>query len=180
MDSHSHTHQPELLAVSDEFRSQLRLLWDAYQPIAMALASDDVNSAQQQLSYLVDAINRISPATLEGSAAEAWSRELADLKSILRQFESVTSIKEFRSRFSLLSDEVVTIYRLFGISSDMTLYELHCPMAFDGRGAVWLQGNDQPQNPYYGASMLKCADRTEQLLPHENSMKQRMNDHQHE
>jgi len=63
------------------------------------------------------------------------------------------------------------------------VYELHCPMAFGGRGALWLQDNDQTRNPYYGATMLKCADRVELILPEnpeEGPEHQHGGDHQHE
>ena len=166
MNSDSRQPQPDRLEVADDFRDQLGLLWEAYQPVATALAGDDLKTAQQQLSRLVSAMDRISPANLEGATAEAWSREAADMEEILRQFDGITSIKEFRSQFALLSDELSVIFRLFGVAADMTLYEIHCPMAFEGRGAIWLQEDDRPRNPYYGAAMLKCADRTERLLSH--------------
>ena len=68
-----------------------------------------------------------------------------------------------RSAFVLLSDELMTIQRTFGFQSAKQLYELHCPMAFDGRGATWIQNNESVRNPYYGESMLKCADKVEKL-----------------
>ncbi len=36
-------------------------------------------------------------------------------------------------------------------------------MAFEGRGATWIQADSAVRNPYYGATMLKCADRVEKL-----------------
>ncbi len=36
------------------------------------------------------------------------------------------------------------------------VYLLHCPMAFDNKGAGWLQLDDQTLNPYFGAQMLQC------------------------
>ena len=29
-------------------------------------------------------------------------------------------------------------------------------MAFDNKGARWLQDNDQTSNPYFGHTMLRC------------------------
>jgi Cu(I)/Ag(I) efflux system membrane fusion protein len=68
-----------------------------------------------------------------------------------------------RAAFALLSDELLTLQRTFGLPSSHQLFELHCPMAFDGRGASWIQTDDAVRNPYYGAAMLKCADRVEPL-----------------
>jgi Cu(I)/Ag(I) efflux system membrane fusion protein len=36
-------------------------------------------------------------------------------------------------------------------------------MAFDGRGASWLQADEEIQNPYYGAAMLRCGSVTGEL-----------------
>ncbi len=33
-----------------------------------------------------------------------------------------------------------------------------CPMAFDNKGADWLQMDEDIRNPYFGASMLKCGE----------------------
>ncbi|HIB00655.1 MAG TPA: DUF3347 domain-containing protein, partial [Phycisphaerales bacterium] len=37
-------------------------------------------------------------------------------------------------------------------------YEMYCPMAFDFKGAYWLQRKDALVNPYFGAEMLKCGE----------------------
>ncbi len=68
-------------------------------------------------------------------------------------------MKTTRSAFALLSDELLVLVRSFGLGEGEQVFELHCPMAFEGRGASWLQRDDQVRNPYYGATMLKCADR---------------------
>ena len=64
-----------------------------------------------------------------------------------------------REAFTLLSEEILVVIKTFEVGNNRPLYELHCPMAFKGRGAIWLQTNDQIRNPYFGATMLKCADR---------------------
>ena len=53
----------------------------------------------------------------------------------------------------------------FGVGDVGTMYRLHCPMALGGRGAIWFQDNDDTRNPYYGATMLKCADEVEAIVP---------------
>ena len=50
-------------------------------------------------------------------------------------------------------------------------------MAFQGAGAVWYQANDQVRNPYYGSTMLECADRVEQVL-HEPTAPSENDSHQ--
>lgn len=53
--------------------------------------------------------------------------------------------------------------KTFGFGEPGPIYELHCPMAFQGAGAIWYQDSDQTRNPYFGSTMLQCADRVEEL-----------------
>ena len=32
-----------------------------------------------------------------------------------------------------------------------------------GRGAAWLQAGEEPRNPYFGATMLRCVDEVERI-----------------
>ncbi len=57
------------------------------------------------------------------------------------------------------------LVKTFGLGDIGPVYELHCPMAFQGRGAIWYQNNDQTRNPYFGSTMLKCADRVDEIRP---------------
>ena len=36
-------------------------------------------------------------------------------------------------------------------------------MAFDGRGAAWLQAGDEVRNPYFGAAMIRCATEVDRI-----------------
>ena len=38
------------------------------------------------------------------------------------------------------------------------LNEAYCPMAFDFRGAYWLQKDEKINNPYFGSQMLRCGE----------------------
>jgi hypothetical protein len=40
--------------------------------------------------------------------------------------------------------------------SPKVYYRIHCPMAFDNRGADWLAPSRDVHNPYFGASMPNC------------------------
>ena len=92
-----------------------------------------------------------------------WSKEKRDLSEIIARLQKANDLAALRSGFALLSEQMLSLQRMFGLPTDETLYELHCPMAFEGRGASWLQSDDAVRNPYYGASMLKCADKVEKL-----------------
>jgi hypothetical protein len=43
------------------------------------------------------------------------------------------------------------------------IYQQHCPMAFDEKGADWLSNESEIKNPYYGKKMIECGDVTDSL-----------------
>ena len=50
--------------------------------------------------------------------------------------------------------EVFSEVLLFGTTQK--LYQDHCPMYNDGKGAVWISEAKAIKNPYYGGKMLTC------------------------
>lgn len=151
------------LDVTDEFRDQLSRLVNPYLAIAQALAADNAQAATDAVAGLHQAGSTINAQSLSGNAAERWTLELNSLLTITARLSEATDLKTLRSAFALLSDELLTLQRVFGLPRNAQLFELHCPMAFDGRGATWLQSDEAVRNPYYGASMLTCADKVEPL-----------------
>jgi Cu(I)/Ag(I) efflux system membrane fusion protein len=155
------------LDVPSAFHTQLTKLWQAYQPISQALAADDFSAATLAMGSLPSKLRSIDASSLQGNAASIWQREQANLAKIASTLGQATDIRAARSAFALLSDEMIALVKSFGLGDAGPIFELHCPMAFDGRGASWLQNNDQTRNPYYGAEMLQCADRVTLIWPTE-------------
>ena len=58
----------------------------------------------------------------------------------------------FAMRSSTSSMEVTELLRLFGNPLDSALQLAFCPMAFDSKGAEWIQEDGALHNPYYGRS----------------------------
>ncbi len=160
-------HTPMLvkLDVPPEFQAQLARLWQVYHPIGQALAADDFPTAKQGMGKLQPTLTSIDASNLEGDAGSVWKKEQANLTKIVSDLSQAADIKAARSTFALLSDEMIALIKSFGVGDVGPIFELHCPMAFKNRGASWLQTNDQPRNPYYGATMLKCADRVSLISP---------------
>ena len=149
------------LQVPPEFQAQLASLWQAYLPVQGALAADNQQQAQSGLRSLAAAIQSIDANGLNKAAGDGWKQEAANLSDILSSLQKSDKLDSFRSAFALLSDEMSVIAKSFGFGSRVPVYELHCPMAFQGRGAIWLQADDATKNPYFGSTMLKCADKLE-------------------
>lgn len=151
------------LDVPSGFREQLTRLLAAYLAISSSLSGDNLLEAKRAVGQFRSALASIQSDELEGETLASWNREHANLTKIVGRLSEAEELKTARSGFALLSDEMLVVMRSFGVQGERPTYELHCPMAFDGRGASWLQDNDQPRNPYFGASMLPCADRVEQI-----------------
>ncbi|WP_442506372.1 efflux RND transporter periplasmic adaptor subunit [Novipirellula sp. SH528] len=153
----------EMLDVPIAFREQLDRLLSPYLAIGEGLASDDLDAATTGVGQLNQVLNSIDSGGLDAGVSKRWQAEQKGLSAIAGRLVKADDLESMRSAFVLLSDELMSIQRTFGFKKANQMYELHCPMAFDGRGATWIQNNESVRNPYYGESMLKCADRVEKL-----------------
>jgi len=142
-----------------EFQNQLLPLLDTYFALANSLASDNEKLALATGPKLRQVLGTIQTSHLNEKALTVWQKEFGNLSKITDQVIEAKDIKSMREAFTLLSEEILVVIKTFEVGNNRPLYELHCPMAFKGRGAIWLQNNDQITNPYFGATMLKCADR---------------------
>lgn len=150
-------------SVPAEFQKQLGELWQSYLALQQALAGDQLQLASQAVDRLQSALAAIDAAPLTGEAAERWARERPNLQKIVAALQSADELKSLRAAFAPLSSELELLVQNFGLGEAGPVYSLHCPMAFGNQGATWLQSDDQVRNPYFGASMLKCADRVQKI-----------------
>ena len=135
----SGTASPSLTAVSG-----------AYLQLSKALAADDLPGAQEAVSGV-----RRSLSETTGAADEGWGDRRDEMAAALEGLGGSSSLGEIRDRFDGLSRALIAVVGEVG-SGGTPLYVAHCPMAFDDRGADWLQDDEQVANPYFGASMLRC------------------------
>lgn len=154
---------PSGLEVPTAVAAQIQSLLPLYVRVSEALAADQVDAAKAVIEQLHRQIGSWEEISNDAEAAKLWREECRDLSEITAKLMNSPGLKAMRSAFALLSESMISIERTFGISVQQDLYLLHCPMAFEGRGASWLQTDDAVRNPYYGASMLKCADKVEKL-----------------
>ena len=155
---------PMVLSAPVEFQEQLSIVWVAYLKIGDALSSDDFNTAKQATSELGNSLKKVDMKLLTDQAAHmAWMKELKNLNSVGSSLYQSKDIQVMRQHFESLSSVMQVLAMSFGFGEQRPVYLLHCPMAFNNRGASWLQKDDQTRNPYFGATMLKCADRKERI-----------------
>jgi hypothetical protein len=107
---------------------------EGYSTVATALYKDDLAAAKKAAGEMVKHD--------KDSAMGKHSKAIADSKSL----------EEARTHFKALSDAAIPVAK-----AEKTMHEMHCPMAFDNKGANWLQKSaEEVQNPYFGSKMPHC------------------------
>jgi len=117
---------------------------DAYLVLQAALAGDDEAAAKQ------------AAANLRGTFSLHCLEAIPDLVSASSAVSTAEDMDSMRVAFQPLSDLLWSYVDAVGWEGDQPLRRFHCSMAFDNKGAHWLQKDTTTANPYYGAMMLRC------------------------
>ena len=105
----------------------------------------------------------INDQSLNEQAKTIWNRERRNLDKLVARVKAAEDLNAWRTEFAPLSQEIGVLAKTFGFGPTYSVFEIHCPTALQGQGASWYQDNDEVSNPYFGSTMLRCADRVEQL-----------------
>lgn len=128
-----------------------------------ALAHDRFDQA---ISGAVALRNHITAWRSQSTGSTAgWKERVTQLERLVEKVVATRRIQDTRFHFDLLSNEFIRSVRSFGVPGEAPLCLYHCPMAFDNRGANWLQNRTGLENPYFGAEMFTCGLLKETLLP---------------
>ncbi|MHC4424595.1 MAG: efflux RND transporter periplasmic adaptor subunit [Planctomycetota bacterium] len=149
-------HKHAVLEVPDEYRGQLWGVVQKYFPLQDALAGDDKDGAARAAGEMLEALSAVDMGLVSGKAHNVWMDNSVKMKAALDKIKEAEGIGPMREGFERLSNELIAVVEQFGAHGAKTLYKLNCPMAFDNKGADWLQMDEDVRNPYFGASMLKC------------------------
>lgn len=158
----SSSHPTSRLDVPPEFSPQLKPVFDTYFRIQSALSSDSLEDAKIAAVDFVKALDAVDMTLLQGPAHHAWMKELEASKGSASTIVTADDINKAREGFALLSESMIVVAREFGTGGE-SVYRLKCPMAFDNRGADWLQSETPTANPYFGAAMFKCGSLKETI-----------------
>jgi hypothetical protein len=128
-------------------------LIDGYLAWQEKLAADDAagaKAASEKLAPLANAVTSEHATKIKIAATDA-----ASAKDIAAQ----------RVAFDRASEAAIALVQASGNPMPIVLRLARCPMAFDNRGARWLQRAEVLANPYYGASMLTCGSIDASIAP---------------
>ncbi|MFO7654288.1 MAG: efflux RND transporter periplasmic adaptor subunit [Candidatus Krumholzibacteriia bacterium] len=147
------------------FRDQLGRLLDAYLGLQAALADDDFQSARDAAQETAAALENVDMGLVPGPAHAAWMEQQQTMQESLATMATAEEIEQLRRPLFPLSTELWHALATFGYHHGDTARFFHCPMARGNAGADWIQLATTVDNPYYGASMLRCGSETATLPP---------------
>ncbi|SIN75540.1 efflux RND transporter periplasmic adaptor subunit [Halodesulfovibrio marinisediminis] len=151
------------LKAPEKFKIQICSALIAYTEVAEALSQDNAEGARVALKGFSAALNSVSDAGLSEKASKFWADKKRLMTSGIAEMRNASDIEGIRKGFFTISNGLLDVAKKMGISLSGDVYEMHCPMAFDNKGATWLQQDESIRNPYFGSKMFNCGEVKKQL-----------------
>lgn len=134
----------------------------SYLQLKNALANDNSKDAAAAGSEVQKAIEKADAASFSADQKKVF----ADVKDdAIEHAEHIAAnannIEHQREHFETLSKDLYDMVKVFG--AGQTLYQTHCPMYNNNKGANWLSETKEIKNPYLGAKMSTCGNVEEEL-----------------
>jgi Cu(I)/Ag(I) efflux system membrane fusion protein len=148
--------KPTRIALSPVLQSQLGNIYARYFSLQSSLAADNYKDASAVVPQIRDALSSVDMTLFTADDHNLWMNANTSLVNILTDAAKAQDIESLRRAFALLSEQFFALVSRFGPPPQYTFYHFKCPMAFNNRGATWLQPDKQTSNPYFGRTMLQC------------------------
>ncbi|MFK5959415.1 MAG: DUF3347 domain-containing protein [Lutibacter sp.] len=133
---------------------------DSYLQIKNALVKDSKEGAAKGGTMMLTAFADFDMSQLNDTQHKEYMEIIEDAKE---QAEHIVKspIDHQREHFENLSVDVNDLIALLG--TDKTLYQSKCPMAGEGKGAIWLSEYKEIKNPFFGSKMISCGNVEKQI-----------------
>ena len=119
------------------------------------LTSDDSKGAAEKGKMLLASFNKFDTKKLDAKQKKEYLDIADDAKENAEHIgDNAGKLDHQREHFVLLSKDINDLIKMFG--SNKKLYQDYCPMADEGKGAIWISEIKEIKNPYQGAKMLTC------------------------
>ncbi|MFW6049570.1 MAG: efflux RND transporter periplasmic adaptor subunit [Myxococcota bacterium] len=156
-DDTEHGPYDDVVPIPAKLREALGRTLAPYLALQKALAADDLSAAEEASQALVESVRAFET---EGApeAARAWEPLAEHLRQHGSELARAESLEAARAAFRPLVEQVMRVLRVFGNPFDRPLHVAHCPMAFGGEGADWVQDREAIDNVYFGSEMRTCGE----------------------
>lgn len=147
----------------EAFKIQMGKVYASYSAFTEDLAADNMLLAQTHAELMAAELKKIDHGSLSSEAHKIWMDAFKNINDGIDSIRSAKDIVGVRAGLEPLSYGMIDVVDKLGIKSSQPVYEIFCPMAFDFKGAMWLQGDENIRNPYFGETMLQCGEIKRQL-----------------
>ncbi|CCO23652.1 efflux RND transporter periplasmic adaptor subunit [Maridesulfovibrio hydrothermalis] len=156
-------HAGSTVAAPEVFKAQLGKVYTSYSAFTEALAADNMQLAQKQAALMTEELKKVDHGSLSEEAHMVWMGALKNINDGISAIREAKDIVGIRAGLEPLSYGMIDAVEKLGIKSTQPVYEVFCPMAFDFKGAKWLQSDENIRNPYFGEAMLQCGEVERQI-----------------
>ena len=133
-----------------------------YLQLKNALASDNGSDAATAGDAMVTAFQKFDKSALTAAQKKTYEDVEDDAREHAEHIgKNAANVPHQREHFDMLSKDMYELVKTFG--GGQTLYQDHCPMFNDGKGATWLSEVKEIKNPYLGKKMPTCGTVKEEL-----------------
>ena len=140
--------------VSADVAAHIKEVASHYFHIKHALVSDDAAEAKKGATMMLQVISQFDNSLLAADQKTEYSKHIGAIKEHADAIVKSADIDAERMHFAELSTHTYELVKAFGAGKK--IYYDHCPMAFSGKGANWLNESAAIQNPYMGTKMPEC------------------------
>lgn len=129
---------------------------NGYIQLKNALAKDNAKDAASAGNTIVATLAKVDMKNLSKEQMKSYMDIADDLKENAEHIgANAGKIAHQREHFIMLSKDMADLIKTFGNGGE-TLYKDFCPMANDGKGAIWISETKEIKNPYLGGKMSDC------------------------
>ncbi|UKB79573.1 DUF3347 domain-containing protein [Chryseobacterium sp. MEBOG07] len=126
-----------------------------YLALKNALIADNDKGASNAGKQLLNTLKNVDVKSIPSGKQKEYKEIADDARENAEHIsDNAGKIDHQREHLAFLSKDVSDLVTLFG--SSQKLYQDHCPMFNDGKGAIWISETKAIKNPYYGNQMLSC------------------------
>jgi len=161
----------EKIPVSVKFLEGLSPVIQEYLTLKEALVNENREEAAKAAQKIAELLRAEKQGALDEKATREWKKISVRMSDNLKSIQEGKDLEAMRVVFDPLSESFVRMLMTFRHSMEKPLFVFHCPMAFNSRGAYWIEASEDRRNPYFGEKpfkgqdMLKCAELVEKIPP---------------
>lgn len=144
---------------SEAFNKHFSNLLSSYYTLQAAFVKEDTVAVANAAHILQKAIDSLPTNDLKSDSsivqtAKDITQNIADeMKGLVGEKD----LEGKRKSFDMISNNIVALMQTVQYDREI-VYKIHCPMAFNNRGADWLSNKSEVINPYLPKEMPDCGE----------------------